>query len=78
MRRVSTPDLVPALGGEGERPTGAQLLWNTSLSLLPPLLPALVSVTHGAGQAWAAMAAALIWIPLLAGKLGPSSGRGLG
>lgn len=78
MRRVSTLDSVPALGGEGERPTGAQLLWDTSPSLLPPLLPALVSVTHRAGRAPAAMAAALIWIALLAGKLGPSSGIGPG
>lgn len=36
---------------------------------LPPI-PAPVSVTHREGQAGAAMAAALIWISLLVGKLG--------
>lgn len=36
----------------------------------PCLPPAPVSITHSQGQAGAAMAAVLIWISLLVGKLG--------
>lgn len=84
MRRVSTLDLVPFWVGKGRVPlaeAGPSCSGTSSRpspSLLPPpscLLPAPVSVTHRQRQVGTAMAAVLIWISLLLGKLGSSSGE---